>query len=152
VEIRDAGPADLGAIRAMLLEYADWLKVDLCFQGFTRELAELPGDYAPPRGALYIAHQNGEPLGMVALRGRDDGCAEMKRLYVRPAARGLGLGRQLIEHVIAAARARGYMAIVLDTLPVMQAAQRLYEEFGFRDIEPYYNSPIEGTRFMGLNL
>jgi ribosomal protein S18 acetylase RimI-like enzyme len=152
VEIRDAGPADLGAIRAMLLEYADWLKVDLCFQGFTRELAELPGDYAPPRGALHIAHQNGEPIGMVALRGRGDGCAEMKRLYVRPAARGLGLGRQLIEHVIAAARARGYMAIVLDTLPVMQPAQRLYEEFGFRDIEPYYDSPIEGTRFMGLNL
>jgi putative acetyltransferase len=151
VEIREAGPADLGAIRAMLLEYADWLKVDLCFQGFTRELAELPGDYAPPRGALYIAHQNGEPIGMVALRGRDDGRAEMKRLYVRPAGRGLGLGRQLIEHVIAAARGRHYTAIVLDTLPVMQSAQQLYEEFGFRDIEPYYDSPIKGTRFMGLD-
>jgi putative acetyltransferase len=152
VDIREAGPADLSAIRAMLLEYADGLKVDLCFQGFTRELAELPGDYVPPRGALYIAHQDGEPVGMVALRGRDDGRAEMKRLYVRPAARGSGLGRQLIEHVIAAARARGYASIVLDTLPVMHSAQRLYEEFGFRDVEPYYHSPIAGTRFMGLDL
>ncbi len=152
VEIREAGSADLGAIRTMFREYADWLKVDLCFQGFTREMAELPGDYAPPRGALYIAHRHGEPIGMVALRGRDDDRGEMKRLYVRPAARGSGLGRQLIERVIAAARACGYKAIVLDTLPVMQSAQRLYEEFGFRDIEPYYNSPIAGTRFMGLDL
>lgn len=150
--VAEATSADLEAIRSMLLEYADWLKVDLCFQGFSKELAGLPGEYAPPKGALYIARSGNNVIGMVALRGREDGRAEMKRLYVRPSARGLGLGQLLINTIVEAARQRGYKTIVLDTLPVMHAAQRLYEVNGFRDIAPYYNSPIAGTRFMALDL
>jgi ribosomal protein S18 acetylase RimI-like enzyme len=150
--VAEATSADLEAIRALLLEYADWVKVDLCFQGFSKELAELPGEYAPPEGALYIARSGENVIGMVALRGREDGRAEMKRLYVRPTARGSGLGQLLINTVVEAARQRGYKTIVLDTLPVMHAAQRLYEVNGFRDIAPYYNSPIAGTRFMALEL
>ena len=150
--VAEATSADLEAIRSMLLEYADWLKVDLCFQGFSKELAGLPGEYARPKGALYIARSGENVIGMVALRGREDGRAEMKRLYVRPTARGLGLGQLLINTVVEAARQRDYKTIVLDTLPVMHAAQRLYEVNGFRDIAPYYNSPIAGTRFMALDL
>jgi ribosomal protein S18 acetylase RimI-like enzyme len=150
--VAEASTCDLEAIRSMLLEYAEWVNVDLCFQGFSKELAELPGDYAPPRGALYIARSDDRAIGMVALRAREEGRAEMKRLYVRPSARGMGLGQLLIETVVEAARDRGYKTIVLDTLPVMRAAQRLYEANGFRDIAPYYDSPIAGTRFMGREL
>ena len=150
--IGDATAVDLPAIREMLHEYADWLKVDLCFQGFDAEVAGLPGDYAPPSGALLIARIEGRPAGMVALRRKDDGRCEMKRLFVREAARGLRLGRALAERIILEARTRGYREIVLDTLPVMQDAQRLYVALGFRDIEAYYASPIAGTRFMGLRL
>jgi ribosomal protein S18 acetylase RimI-like enzyme len=150
--IVDATAVDLPAIREMLHEYAGWLKVDLCFQGFEAEVAGLPGDYAPPSGALLIARIDGQPAGMVALRRKDDARCEMKRLFVREAARGLRLGRALAERIIAEGRARGYREMVLDTLPVMQDAQRLYVALGFRDIEPYYASPIAGTRFMGLML
>jgi ribosomal protein S18 acetylase RimI-like enzyme len=150
--IVDAMAVDLPAIREMLHEYAGWLKVDLCFQGFDAEVAGLPGDYAPPSGALLIARIDGHPAGMVALRRKDDDRCEMKRLFVREAARGLRLGCALAERIIAEGRARGYREMVLDTLPVMEDAQRLYVALGFRDIEPYYASPIAGTRFMGLSL
>jgi ribosomal protein S18 acetylase RimI-like enzyme len=159
---------DLDEIRAMLREYAAWTGVDLCFQNFSQELAGLPGDYAPPDGALLVARTDaglppaesrGLPpatsrgsVGLVALRRRDADRCEMKRLYVRDAARGTGLGRRLAERIIAEARARGYREIWLDTLPVMQDAQRLYVRLGFRDIAPYYASPIQGTRFMALTL
>jgi ribosomal protein S18 acetylase RimI-like enzyme len=150
--IEDATAADLVAIREMLHEYADWLKVDLCFQGFDAEVAGLPGDYAPPSGALLIARLDGRPAGMVALRRKDEERCEMKRLFVREAARGSRLGRALADRIIAEARSRGYREMVLDTLPLMQDAQRLYVALGFRDIEPYYSSPIAGTRFMALTL
>ena len=152
VEIKRAGPADLAEVRAMLEEYAAWLRVDLCFQDFARELRELPGDYTPPRGDLYIARNHAAALGMAAFRAHASGRAEMKRLFVRPQARGTGLGRALVERVIGGARDAGYTHMVLDTLPVMSDAQRMYERFGFRDIAPYYDSPIAGTRFMELDL
>ena len=150
--IEDATAADLDAIREMLHEYAEWLKVDLCFQNFEAEVAGLPGDYAPPSGALIIARIDDRPAGMVALRRKDDERCEMKRLFVRENARGVRLGRALAERIITEARTRGYREMVLDTLPVMQDAQRLYVALGFRDIEPYYVSPIGATRFMGLRL
>ena len=136
----------------MLKEYAAWVGVDLCFQNFTQELANLPGDYAPPDGALLVARGDTGLIGMVAMRRRDRNRVEMKRLYVREAARGTGLGRRLADRIIVEARARGYREICLDTLPVMQDAQRLYTRLGFQDIAPYYTSPIEGTRFMSLAL
>jgi ribosomal protein S18 acetylase RimI-like enzyme len=136
----------------MLEEYAAWIGVDLSFQDFRREVRDLPGEYAPPGGDLYIARHGGETAGMVAFRAGPDGRAEMKRLFVRPSARGAGVGQVLVQHVIDAARAAGYRHMVLDTLPVMQGAQRMYERFGFRDIAPYYDSPIAGTRYLELDL
>jgi len=150
--ITAATAGDLAEVRAMLNEYAAWVGVDLCFQNFTRELADLPGDYAPPDGALLVARGEAGLIGMVAMRRRDRNRAEMKRLFVRDAARGTGVGRRLADRIIVEARARGYREICLDTLPVMQDAQRLYTRLGFQDIAPYYNSPIEGTRFMSLAL
>ena len=150
--ITAATASDLADVRAMLNEYAAWVGVDLCFQNFTRELADLPGDYAPPDGALLVARGEAGLIGMVAMRRRDRNRAEMKRLFVRDAARGTGVGRRLADRIIVEARARGYREICLDTLPVMQDAQRLYTRLGFQDIAPYYNSPIEGTRFMSLML
>jgi ribosomal protein S18 acetylase RimI-like enzyme len=150
--ISAAGPEDLAAIREMLTEYAAWVAVDLGFQQFEREVQGLPGDYQPPSGCLFIARLADQPAGMVAMRRRDDERCEMKRLYVRPEARGTGLGRRLAERVIAEARARGYREMLLDTLPVMQDAQRMYLALGFRDIAPYYESPIPGTRYMALQL
>lgn len=136
----------------MLNEYSESVGVDLCFQGFAQELAGLPGEYARPAGALLIALDAGVAVGMVAMRPRRDGRAEMKRLYVRAAARGTGLGRLLADAVICEGAKCGYSSIVLDTLPGMHTAQHLYETLGFRDIAPYYNSPVAGTRFMELPL
>jgi ribosomal protein S18 acetylase RimI-like enzyme len=143
-----AQAADLPTVRTLLDEYAAWLGIDLSYQSFDREYRELPGEYAPPAGALLIALSHEEPAGMVALRGRGAGRCEMKRLWVRPSARGLGVGRALVDRVLVEARERGYREIVLDTLPVMGDAQRLYERAGFHDVEPYYDSPVPGTRFM----
>jgi ribosomal protein S18 acetylase RimI-like enzyme len=153
IVIERAGPTELPVVRAMLEEYAAWVGADLSFQDFTRELRDLPGEYVPPRGGLYLARVgDDEAAGMIAFRGRSNGRAEMKRLFVRPAARGTGMGRQLVQHVIDAAREAGYTHMILDTLPIMQDAQRMYERFGFRDIAPYYDSPIPGTRYLELDL
>ena len=152
VVVARAGPHDLAEIREMLRDYAAWIGVDLSFQGFTRELHDLPGEYAPPGGDLYVARLHEAVVGMIAFRHCGDGRAEMKRLYVRSTARGSGVGRRLVETVLAAARERGHHTIVLDTLPIMQSAQRMYEQFGFRDVAPYYDSPIAGTRFMARPL
>jgi putative acetyltransferase len=150
--VTSAGPEHLADIREMLQEYAAWLVIDLSFQDFTRELRDLPGDYAPPGGDLYIARLDNAVVGMVAFRACGNGRAEMKRLYVRNAARGSGVGRRLVETVLAAGRARGHHTMVLDTLPIMHSAQRMYEGLGFRDVAPYYASPIAGTRFMARAL
>jgi putative acetyltransferase len=126
--------------------------VSLCFQGFDQELAGLPGDYAPPRGRLYLALAAGRPAGCIALRPLFHRDAEMKRLYVRAGHRGSGLGRTLALRVIDEARALGYEILKLDTLPAMKAAQRLYEDLGFRDTAPYNENPVDGVRFLALDL
>ena len=144
--------ASVDEARTLFLEYAEALGVDLCFQGFDRELAGLPGDYARPAGRLLAARAGGQLLGCVALRALGDGACEMKRLYVRPAARRSGTGRALAEAVIDAARSEGYERMQLDTLPQMVEAQPLYASLGFREIEPYYGNPVPGARFLELAL
>jgi ribosomal protein S18 acetylase RimI-like enzyme len=139
-------------IRELLMEYAKAIEVDLCFQSFDRELAELPGAYAPPTGRLLLASDKTRPAGCVALRRIDDNICEMKRLYVRPEFRGLGLGRHLAEAIIAAARDIGYERMRLDTLGSMREAIALYESLGFRRIEPYYHNPSGCAVFMELRL
>jgi ribosomal protein S18 acetylase RimI-like enzyme len=143
---------DLDAVRALFREYADTLNVDLCFQQFDAELAALPGDYAAPRGALLLATVFGELAGCCALRpleGVDyvDAC-EMKRLYVRPQFRGLGLGRSLAEAILERARQAGFGCVLLDTLDDMEAARALYDDLGFTDIPPYYFNPIAGAHYL----
>ena len=152
IVIRPAGADDIPAVRQMLQEYLEWIGLDLAFQEIDAELAGLPGDYAPPRGALLVAVDRGRYLGMIAVRPIDASVAEMKRLYVRPEARGRGLAHQLIARLCEQATALGYTEIRLDTLPMMQAAQTLYQSLGFADIEPYYQTPIAGTRFMARKL
>jgi len=143
---------DIEAVRTLLLEYETELGVDLGFQGFAAEVMGLPGDYAPPRGRLLLARVDGAVAGCIALRRLDDDVCEMKRLFVRPAFRNSGAGRQLAERVIADARSVGYRRMYLDTLPSMDRAQSLYERLGFRDIDAYRHNPISGTRFLGLQL
>ena len=146
----------LEATRAIFREYAQGLGVDLCFQGFEQELASLPGDYAAPRGALLLANVDGEVAGCVALRPLDasdyPNAAEMKRLYVRKAFRGFGLGRRLAEAALDAARQAGYTSVLLDTLDDMEAARALYEDLGFQAIEPYYHNPIPGAHYLKVDL
>jgi len=145
-------PEQMALARALFEEYAAWLRVDLCFQGFAAELAGLPGFYAPPQGRLLLALTAREAAGCVALRPREDGICEMKRLFVRPSFRGQGLGKLLVERIVAEARAIGYRAMRLDTLPPMQAAIRLYESVGFGHCAPYYATPLPETVFMELHL
>jgi ribosomal protein S18 acetylase RimI-like enzyme len=140
------------ACRALFREYENGLGVSLCFQGFDNELATLPGAYARPRGRLLLARIAGEPAGCAALRPLGDRDGEMKRLYVRPAYRGMGIGRMLAECVIDEARAMGFATVKLDTLPSMNDAQRMYAGLGFVDVAPYNDNPIAGTRFMSLDL
>jgi ribosomal protein S18 acetylase RimI-like enzyme len=147
--IRPASSApDVGIARLLLEEYQASLGFSLCFQNFDAELAGLPGAYAPPEGRLLLAFASGGPAGCIALRKIADDICEMKRLWVRPAFRGTGLGRRLAESLLGEARTIGYRRIRLDTLPSMGRAQALYVSLGFRDIPPYNDHPIEGTRFM----
>jgi ribosomal protein S18 acetylase RimI-like enzyme len=134
--------------------YAHSLGIDLAYQGFAEEMAAMPGKYAPPAGELLLARRaDCEAIGCVGLRPLDPtGCCEMKRLYVSPRARGLGLGRALVDAVVAEAQRIGYREIRLDTLPTMDEAIGLYGKLGFETIAPYYVTPIEGTRFMAKRL
>jgi ribosomal protein S18 acetylase RimI-like enzyme len=149
-------PEQIEAVRALIREYAQSLGVDLCFQNIEEELAGLPGEYAAPRGALFMAMIDGKPAGCVALRPLDSAdypnAGEMKRLYVRDRYRGSGLGRELAEAVLAAARAAGYSSVLLDTLDDMEAARSLYEELGFHEIPPYYHNPIPGAHYLKADL
>ncbi len=147
-------PADLAAAAELFRAYAAGLTIDLAYQDFATELAGLPGKYAPPAGAILLASDPaGAPIGCVALRPLGAGGAcEMKRLYVVPAARGLGLGRALVDAVIAEARALGYREIRLDTLPSMTGAAALYRSAGFEPIRAYYATPVAGTLFFARAL
>ena len=146
-------PEQISAIRELFLEYAQSLGFSLCFQGFDKELADLPGDYAPPRGRLILAKRLGHAAGCVALHPISGEICEMKRLYVRPEFRGSGLGRALAVRIITAAREIGYHRLRLDTVePRMKTAVALYHRLGFREIAPYRPNPIEGALYMELEL
>jgi ribosomal protein S18 acetylase RimI-like enzyme len=145
-------PEDVEAARRLFREYADGLGVDLCFQGFEEELAALPGKYAPPSGRLLLAWKGNEPMGCVALRRVDDATGEMKRLYVKPSARGERLGKRLVERICDEARLAGYSRVCLDTLPSMTAAQSLYKALGFVETPPYVFNPVPGTQYLALQL
>ena len=139
---------DVAIARELFVEYGRSLGVDLSFQGFDREVATLPGDYDP----ILVAHWNSEPAGCVALHPIEKELCEMKRLFVRPAFRGHAIGRTLAERIIAEARHRGFARMRLDTLPTMRQATALYQSLGFVEIPPYRFNPIEGSRFMELDL
>jgi putative acetyltransferase len=151
-----SGPEQLAVARVLFREYANDLLVDLRFQDFEAELAGLPGAYAEPRGALLLALVDGDVAGCCALRPLDDtdyaNAAEMKRLYVRKAFRGFGLGRQLAEAILEAGQRLGYDCVLLDTLNEMESARALYEELGFEEIPPYYHNPIAGAHYLKVDL
>lgn len=154
--ITAADASSLQAVREIFQEYAASLGIALDFQDFDRELEELPGDYSPPRGALLVAHVDGVLAGCCALRPLDTSdysdAAEMKRLYVRRAFRGFGLGRALAEATLDAARQAGYACVLLDTLSDMEAARALYEDLGFAEIPPYYHNPVAGAHYLKADL
>ncbi len=153
IEIHPANFAnDISLVQSLFREYADGVGVDPCFQGFEEELSTLPGKYQPPSGQLLIASGLNGAAGCVAMRRIDAQTCEMKRLYVRPQARGDNLGRRLVERIIDQARRAGYARICLDTLPTMTTAQSLYRSLGFVATEPYAFNPVAGTIFMLLNL
>lgn len=146
----------LDQVRHLFAEYAASLGIDLCFQNFTEELQTLPGEYCAPRGALLAATVDGQFAGCCAMRPLDTvdytNACEMKRLYVRPAFRGLGLGRIMVENILESARLAGYGCILLDTLDDMESARALYEELGFSEIPPYYFNPIAGAHYLKAEL
>jgi GNAT superfamily N-acetyltransferase len=144
--------SDIARVKELFVEYAASIGVDLEYQGFGAELAGLPGKYAPPAGELLIARVNGEAGGCVALRALDRATLEMKRLYVRPATRGMGLGKRLVEAAITSARQLGFVELRLDTLATMASAQALYRSLGFAEIPPYGDVYLPGTRFYALPL
>lgn len=146
-----SSPLQIAQARELFLEYAQSLGFSLCFQDFDKELANLPGDYAPPDGRLLLAEYEGELAGCVALHKLDDAICEMKRLYIRPQFRGLKIGRALAESIIAKARDIGYRRMRLDTVaPLMSNAVSLYRMLGFREIAAYRTNPIEGALYMEL--
>jgi ribosomal protein S18 acetylase RimI-like enzyme len=151
--LQASSPAQLAHARELFLEYAASLGFSLCFQNFDRELAILPGDYAPPEGRLLLAEYEAQLAGCVALHKLEPEICEMKRLYIRPQFRGNGLGRQMAEHLIAEARTMNYRHMRLDTVePVMKDAVGMYRKLGFKEIPPYRKNPMPGTLYMELNL
>lgn len=147
---------DIASVYALFEEYADSLNVDLSFQGFAEELASLPGEYSPPRGCLLLAQVDGNIAGCCALRPLDStdypNASEMKRLFVRKAFRGFGLGQQLAEAILDAALQMGYASVLLDTLDGMESARALYSDLGFEEIPPYYHNPIAGSLYLKADI
>jgi len=151
--IQASSPTEVDQARELFREYEAWLNLDLCFQNFEKELAELPGAYAPPAGRLLLAFEDNRLAGCVALRKITGEVCEMKRLFLRPPFHGKGLGRKLAERIIEEARAIGYQRMRLDTLSEqMGSAIVLYRALGFREIAPYYKNPVPGALFMELGL
>jgi GNAT superfamily N-acetyltransferase len=146
-------PAQIAQARELFLEYETALGISLCFQNFDQELANLPGDYAPPSGRLLLGHFEGQLAGCVALHSLESGICEMKRLYLRPAFRGKGLGSIMVDTIVSEARRIGYHRLRLDTIePLMKDAVRTYRKMGFREIAPYRSNPCEGALYMELDL
>ncbi len=152
VDVLGSAPSEVELARTLFREYEKSLGISLCFQGFEKELAGLPGDYAFPRGRLLIVRDGDAVAGCGALRPLAANLCEMKRLYVREAFRGRGVGRFLAESLIEQARSIGYRAMRLDTMPSMTAAIPLYRSLGFRDIEPYTTNPVPGALFLEMEL
>lgn len=150
--VRCDGPRLVGQAREIFREYAASLNIDLCFQNFEAELAALPGEYAAPTGHLLLAFVDGALAGCVAMRGLEDvdyaNACEMKRLYVRPGFRRLGLGRALAQALLDEAGRTGYSVMLLDTLDEMEAAREMYASLGFEEIPPYYFNPIAGAHYL----
>jgi len=145
--------AQIAQVHELFLEYANSLGFSLCFQNFDQELANLPGEYAPPTGRLLLAEFEGHLAGCVALHRLQSGICEMKRLYLRPAFRGKGLGRRLAQRIIHEAREAGYRTIRLDTVePAMRDAVAMYRRLGFNEIAPYCENPMPGALYMELSL
>jgi putative acetyltransferase len=147
---------DMLMARALFEDYQADLGIDLCFQGFADELDRLPGEYAEPAGALVLAFIDGAPAGCCALRPLINSdhinACEMKRLFVRPAFRGFGLGRLLVDEILSLARLAGYSNMLLDTLSDMEAARALYQEAGFIEVAPYYHNPLPGAHYLKVEL
>jgi GNAT superfamily N-acetyltransferase len=152
--IKARHPEEIAAAAVLFREYADWLGIDLTFQDFDSELATLPGHYAPPEGELMLAlSPTSDALGCVGVRPLDGAAVcEMKRLYVRPWARGTGAGRALVGAIIEAAEDLGYAEMKLDTMPWLDSAIALYRQFGFAEIAAYYDNPVPGVRYFGKRL
>lgn len=151
--VQASDPAEIDAARSLFVEYAEWLGFDLCFQGFGKELAELPGKYAPPTGRLYLLRNGNEYIGCIALREIETGICEMKRLYVKPAYRSKGYGKLLAERIIKDAKEIGYVKMRFDTIgEKMKSAMAIYKALGFREIASYYHNPQDGVVYMELYL
>ena len=147
MEIIKATRKDMLKVRELFLEYQQWLGIDLCFQNFEDELVVLPGTYAPPTGAIFLAVENGDAMGCIGIRPRVASEAELKRLYVRPIHQSCGIGMQLFLAAMSEAKAMVYTSIVLDTLPAMQAAKSHYVDYGFKEIPAYYENPENGVKY-----
>lgn len=152
VEIRAARPDEYPEAKRLVEEYVESLGVDLAFQDIERELTDFPGAYEPPEGSLLLARADGRPVGCVAVKSFEGDICELKRLYVRPAGRGAGVGRKLTEAAMEAAAGLGYRRMRLDTLPSMEAARALYGSLGFTEIAPYRFNPLAGTAFFEREL
>ena len=156
IDIHALSPDDIDEARALLRDYQADLGIDLCFQNFEQELAELPGGYAPPHGVFLLARVDGEPAGCCALRhlplSDHLNACEMKRLFVRHSHRGLGLGRRLVDATLSQAHVAGYNTVLLDTLNEMEMARGLYQSMGFVETEPYYLNPLPGAHYLKLAL
>jgi GNAT superfamily N-acetyltransferase len=150
--LRAESSAQIAAVRSLIAEYVEWLGIDLSYQSFPEEFAALPWRYVPPRGDLLLAMDLEEPAGCVALKPIDPDSCELKRFFVRPRFRGRGIGLALGRAIVDRARRIGYRRMRLDTLPSMSAAIAVYRAMGFRPIEAYHPTPVQGTLFMELDL